>query len=102
MIIQTCRFIAQMEYASLLISKCILAASSAYFKTALRGDWAENNADGEDCHSSSIIKSVLRVIYTGSVEQCESIMDGKDTTNALDLLDVACEYDIKHVVEFSV
>ena len=84
--------------------KCILAASSAYFKTALRGDWAENNADGiwETSHSSSIIKSVLTVIYTGSVEQCESIMDAKDTTNALDLLDVACEYDIKHRVEFSV
>ena len=54
--------------------KCILAASSAYFKTALRGDWAENNADGiwETSHSSSIIKSVLTVIYTGSVEQCEN------------------------------
>lgn len=84
--------------------KCILAASSSYFQTAFRGDWAENNEEGvwKTAHCSNLMKSILTLIYTGSVKECEKLMDEKGTTDPLNLLDVACEYDIKHLIEISV
>ena len=84
--------------------KSVLAASSSYFKTAFQGDWAENNSEGlwKTAHCSNLMKSVLTVIYTGSVKECEKLMDDKETTDPLHLLDVACEYDIKHLIEISV
>jgi len=84
--------------------KCILAASSAYFKTAFRGDWAENNEEGvwKTAHCSNLMKSILTLIYTGSVKECEKLMDEKGTTDPLNVLDVACEYDIKHLIEIPV
>ena len=83
--------------------KNILAASSPYFKTAFQGNWAENNADGiwRTSHSSSLIKSVLTLIYTGSVEECQSLL-AENESNPLGLLNLACEYDIKPLVLISV
>jgi hypothetical protein len=80
-----------------------LAASSPYFKTAFQGGWSENNADGiwRTTHSSDRIKSVFTLIYTGSVEACEKLM--KDNgTNPLDLMDLACEYDIEPLIHISI
>mmetsp|Transcript_15680 Transcript_15680/g.25776 ORF Transcript_15680/g.25776 Transcript_15680/m.25776 type:complete len:403 (+) Transcript_15680:138-1346(+) len=83
--------------------KFILAASSPYFETAFQGDWAENNAEGiwKTSRSSSLIKSVLTLLYTGSVEECEKLL--RDNQNdPLGLLEIACEYDIKPLVQVSV
>lgn len=56
---------------SLPAHKNILAISSDYFKTAFQGPWAENNADGvwETSHPSTLMKSVLTILYTGSVKK---------------------------------
>lgn len=83
--------------------KMILAASSPYFKTAFQGNWAENNADGiwRTSHSSSLIKSVLTLIYTGSVEECQTLL-AENESDPLGLLNLACEYDIKPLVLISV
>jgi len=83
--------------------KFILAASSPYFKTAFQGDWAENNSEGiwRTSHSSSLIKSVLTLIYTGSVEECEKLLQEKGN-DPLGLLDIAFEYDIAPLMFISV
>ncbi len=83
--------------------KMILAASSSYFKAAFQGNWAENNSDGiwRTSHSSSLIKSVLTLIYTGSVEECKKLL-AENESDPLGLLNLACEYDIKPLVLISV
>ncbi|KAK1737310.1 BTB/POZ domain-containing protein [Skeletonema marinoi] len=83
--------------------KIILAASSPYFKTAFHGDWTENNSEGvwRTSHSSSLIKSVLILMYTGSVEECQKLLM-ENENDPLGLLDLACEYDIKPLVLVSV
>ena len=83
--------------------KNILAASSPYFRTAFQGDWAENNAEGiwRTSHSSSLIKSVFTLIYTGSLEECQQLLDDNQD-DPLGLLNLACEYDIKPLVLISV
>mmetsp|Transcript_13066 Transcript_13066/g.24005 ORF Transcript_13066/g.24005 Transcript_13066/m.24005 type:complete len:381 (+) Transcript_13066:164-1306(+) len=83
--------------------KNILAASSPYFKVAFQGDWAENNSDGiwQTTHDSNLIKSVLTLIYTGSVEECKKLMSDRGA-DPLDLLNLACEYDIKTLIHISV
>ena len=83
--------------------KNILAASSPYFKTAFQGDWAENNTEGiwRTSHSSGLIKSVLTLIYTGSVKECQQLLDDNQD-DPLGLLNLACEYDIKPLVLISV
>ena len=83
--------------------KIVLAASSPYFKTAFQGNWAENNSEGiwRTSHSSSLIKSVLSLIYTGSVEECQKLLEDNQS-DPLGLLNLACEYDIKPLVLISV
>lgn len=83
--------------------KMILAASSPYFKAAFQGDWSENNSDGiwKTSHSSSLIKSVLTLVYTGSVEECEKLLNDKGI-DPLVLMDLACEYDIKPLIDICV
>ena len=83
--------------------KAILAASSPYFRTAFQGNWAENNAEGiwNTTHSSTLIRSVLTLIYTGSVSECEKLLREKGN-DPLGLLDVACEYDISPLKKIAV
>ena len=83
--------------------KMILAFSSPYFKAAFQGDWSENNSDviWKTAHSSSLIKSVLTLIYTGSVEECEKLLNDKGI-DPLVLLDLACEYDIEPLIHICV
>jgi len=82
--------------------KCILAASCPYFKTAFSGPWAENNADGvwKTSHESSIIKSVLRIIYTGSMDECEKLMKNENL-DPLAFLEISCEYDMQALFDLS-
>ena len=79
--------------------KMILAASSPYFKTAFQGDWSENNSDGiwKTSHSSKLIKSVLTLVYTGSVQECKKLLNDKDL-DIIDLVNLACEYDMKPLI----
>ena len=83
--------------------KNILAASSPYFETAFKGNWVENNPEGiwPTIHSSSLIKSVLTLIYTGSKEECQKIL-AENQDDPLGLLDLACEYSMKPLVLISV
>ncbi|CAM9580478.1 unnamed protein product, partial [Heterosigma akashiwo] len=82
--------------------KCILAMSSAYFKGALQGDWAESS-DGiwKTSHSSELLKPILTVLYTGSVEDCKKMINDHKS-DPLKLFEVSCEYDIETLVSISV
>lgn len=83
--------------------KNILAASSPYFEAAFKGNWAENNPEGiwPTTHSSSIMKSFLTLIYTGSKEECQKILQNNEN-DPIGLLDLACEYNMKPLVLISV
>ncbi len=83
--------------------KNILAASSPYFERAFKGDWAENNLEGiwPTIHSSSMMKSFLTLIYTGSKQECEKILADNEN-DPIGLLDLACEYDMKPLVLISI
>lgn len=81
--------------------KVILASASPYFKAAFQGSnrWSENNAEGvwKTSHNSNLIKSVLTLIYTGSVDECKKLVNGKDT-DPLSLMELACEYEIQPLI----
>lgn len=80
----------------------ILSMSSNYFETALQGDWAENsNGTWKTSHSSTLMKPILTILYTGSVEESKKII--KDhKSNPLELFEVSCEYNIETLIAISV
>lgn len=49
--------------------KNVLAAASPYFRTAFHGPWREQQSDGvwETSNSSTVMKAVLKFVYTGEV-----------------------------------
>ncbi len=79
--------------------KNILAVSSDYFKTAFQGTWAENNADGvwKTHYSSRIMKSILTILYTGSVKECNVLVKDKEL-NQMDLFELVSKYAIDMLV----
>ena len=70
--------------------RCILAAASPYFETALDGPWAENNNNGnwKTSHSSQVMKTVLTLIYRGL--KPSNILEHEP----IELLAVASEFDL--------
>jgi hypothetical protein len=80
--------------------KCILAASSDYFKAAFTGSWSENKhvttqLEWRTSHSSKLLKAVLKFIYTGdSSDLLQSLRDVP-----LEVISVATEYGFSDLVK---
>mmetsp|Transcript_18382 Transcript_18382/g.27570 ORF Transcript_18382/g.27570 Transcript_18382/m.27570 type:complete len:397 (+) Transcript_18382:140-1330(+) len=79
--------------------KAILAASSDYFKAAFRGPWAENNENGvwETTHSSKLMRSVLTILYTGTIAKCNELLLDKDV-DQMTLFELSSEYGINLLI----
>jgi len=81
--------------------KNILAASSEYFKAAFLGGWAESNSKvWKVIHSSKIIKAILTILYTGSVEKCNELLKDKDV-DQMTLFELSSEYGIEMLISLS-
>lgn len=79
--------------------KAILAASSDYFNTAFRGPWAENNVDGvwKTSHPSTLIKAVLKILYTGSDEKCDELLKDEEV-DQMALFELSSEFGIDMLI----
>jgi len=74
----------------------VLAASSPYFATALDGPWQEaTSGKWTTAYSSSLIRAVLTLIYTGHTPEEFKTID------AVELLQIVSEYDIQPAIKIA-
>lgn len=76
--------------------KCLLAASSSYFKAAFSGPWQENQSgELQVNHTSGVVKAVLSMMYTGIVDS-EAIKE-----NPAAFIVIASEFDLPWLMEIA-
>lgn len=78
--------------------KAVLAASVPYFAAAFQGPWRESGENGRwnTTNSCSIVKAVLRFVYTGELD--DNLLENDTTT----LLSVAAEYQMESLQDVCV